>query len=247
MIDDTTGQSDRRTNEKGERQRGVDRETFDALADYTTASWALWSDSFPDKGCVEEDPAAVGDFLAAPEQRERMNPGVVFVGLNPSGDIPAPLYDFHGVGHSGIGGRNDRRLKQFIQDAELPSLGGGFMTDLTTVVEPDSSNVSTENIEVEVFEEQLRALNQDEYTIIAFGNDAFNVLADYTNTTGADVTDGPVSLRSFDATVADRPVRVYRVYHYSYQYGGDIIAKLRAQLAYLAGRSTGCGEDGDGT
>lgn len=246
MSDDTNSQNDRHISEKGERQRGVDRETFDALADYATASWALWSDSFPDNGCVEEDPAAVGDFLAAPEQRERMNPSVVFVGLNPAGDIPAPLYDFHGIGRSGIGGRNDRRLKRFIQDAELPSLSGGYMTDLTTIAEPDSSNVSMEDIEAEVFEEQLRVLDQDEYTIIAFGNDAFNALADYTSTTDADVTDGPVSLRAFDATLANRPVRVYRVYHYSYQYGGDIIAKLRTQLAYLAGRSTRCSEDGDG-
>lgn len=213
----------------------LDQETVDTLADkYPTASWAIWSDDFPDEECVEEDPAAVRDFLTAPEQRARMTPNVVFVGLNPSGELVAELSNFHGVGQklpSGDGryGQNDWRLKAFIQSARLSSLTGGYMTDLSLTEESDSSNVTPADIDYEGFADQLRLLDQDQYTIIAFGNDAFDALERGIDTQ----TEGPVSLRTFTATIADRPVRVYRVYHYAYRYGGDIIPKLRAQLAYI--------------
>lgn len=77
----------------------LDKDTFDTLTDtYPTASWALWSDDFPNNGCVEEDPTAVRDFLAASEQRARMNPSVVFVGLNPRENLLLPSRTSTGSG-----------------------------------------------------------------------------------------------------------------------------------------------------
>lgn len=214
----------------------VDNDTFDTLADeWPTASWAIWSDDFPDEGCIEEDPTAVRNFLAAPEQRKRMQADVVFAGLNPSGELPGELSNFHGVGHQapdgGIHGAYDYRLKTFIQDAGLSELIGGYMTDVSGIKANDSDDVEVTNNDCERFAEQLRVLDQDQYTIIMFGVDAFQALRRSLN---ARVEEGPVSLKSFSATIAERPVTVYRVYHYSYRYGGDYIPKLRAQLAYLS-------------
>lgn len=106
------------------------------------------------------------------------------------------------------------------------------MTDVSLVEEPDSNTVTVADSDYKDFADQLRVLDQDRYIIIAFGNDAFDAFEGSVDT---QETEGPVSLRTFTATIADRPVRVYRVYHYAYRYGGDIIPKLRAQLAYIGG------------
>lgn len=214
--------------------KSIDQERFDTLAEYPTASWALWSDDFPDEGCIEDDPTAVREFLAG--QREQLRPDVVFLGLNASGELKAPLWNFHGVGRNGLGGGKDRYLKEFIQDAELSQLSGGYMTDLSSDEDPESKNVTVTADDYERFAEQLRLLGGDRHTVIAFGNDAFNALADHI---GATEDSDAISLRTFRDDFAGRELEVYRVYHYSYRWGGDIIDKLRAQLAYIAGVRTG--------
>lgn len=109
------------------------------------------------------------------------------------------------------------------------------MTDLSPIEEPDAGNVTLTDSDYESFADQLCILDQAHYTIICFGNKVFDALADQT---GADVTDGPLSLRTFTATITDRSVRVYRVWHYSnwgaYQHKID---ELRTQLVYIAAES----------
>lgn len=223
----------------------VNREMFDTLADeYPTASWALWSDDFHEDRCLEENPDDVRDFLAAPEQRTRMTPSVVFVGLNLSGEILADLSNFHGLGqkmpNGGRYGQNDWRLKAFIQAARLSALIGGYMTDLSIVEESDSSNVTPADVDYESFADQLRLLDQDHYSVICFGNKAFDILRESVDAHAERGKDeSPVSLRTFTASVADRPIHAYRVWHYSNHYNPGKYPELRAQLAYIAGARSG--------
>lgn len=110
------------------------------------------------------------------------------------------------------------------------------MTDVSTVKHTDSSNVTPTDNDYESFVDQLRVLDQDQYMIIAFGNDAFHELE---LSIGTQVTtkreSEPVSLRTFSATIADRPVDVYGVYHYTNPYDNSYIETLGRQLAYIGG------------
>jgi hypothetical protein len=50
---------------------------LDAVRDRDpTASWAIWSEGFPDDHRIEDDPAALNRFID--DRRDRLDPRVVF-------------------------------------------------------------------------------------------------------------------------------------------------------------------------
>ncbi|AEN07454.1 hypothetical protein Halar_0189 (plasmid) [halophilic archaeon DL31] len=88
----------------------MDSETLAEFAtQYPWASWAVWDDEFPDGNCVEKRPERLVEFVH--ERAEVLTPDVVLMGLNRSGDIPAPYSNFHAPTRK----HYDYRLKEFIQ------------------------------------------------------------------------------------------------------------------------------------
>lgn len=153
----------------------VDRSLVKTIRDeYPETSWALWSREFPDPGCVEETPTEVAPFLV--EHHEELISDVVFLGLNRSADLEAPLTNFHAPFKQP---HNDYYLKEFVQDAGLTRLLGGFMTDLVDKVEPDSTSVSVTGSDGDQLFDQLELLGADRYHIVCFGNKVFEGLTDY--------------------------------------------------------------------
>ncbi|WP_436909046.1 hypothetical protein [Halosimplex marinum] len=205
----------------------VDLTTFDRLRTrYPGSSWALWSDSFPEVGCLEEDSDDLVAFLEA--NRDQLTPAVVFVSLNPSAESPSDCANFH----SPSGRHYDDRLKAFIQEAGLDSLLGGYMTDIVPdTVDPDSDNVDPEDADVTRFLDQLDILDQPAYDIICFTGSTFETLQQYFS---ASVTDRPHNIESFSVTVSGRDLSVYRVWFYGlYGVHQDKVTELVDQLQYL--------------
>ena len=101
----------------------IESEFFQKLKNFETSSWAVWN---------EDDCNSLEFFLS---KQELFHSRVIFVGLNRSNvandsSKVSPLSNFHTKGHVG-----DKRLKRFIQQANLSNLIGGFMTDISNQIE----------------------------------------------------------------------------------------------------------------
>lgn len=70
-----------------------ERQLLEVKEQFPGSSRAIWSDEFRDEGCVEESPEALVEYIVA--NRHRLNPGVVFVSLNPSSSEPEAFSNFH--------------------------------------------------------------------------------------------------------------------------------------------------------
>lgn len=153
---------------------------------------------------------------------------MVFVSLNPSGEVPTDYANFH----SPEGKHYDDRLKSLIQENDLGTLTGGYMTDIIPdVVEPDSANVTPETADIDRFLEQLSFPGESEYHIICFTGKTFEALRSYFD---ADAQQEPNSIELFDESVDGKTLHVYRVWFYGlYGVYQDKVAELEAQLAYL--------------
>jgi hypothetical protein len=144
------------------------------------ASWAVWADS----GGKPKD--NIGDLsIFEIEEKDsllrQLKPDVVLVGLNISSrSIQSPLGNFH---DGRVRYSQDYKLRYALKET---SLWGAYMTDIIKDFEQKASgevmaylrsNKSLEKDNVERFKEELRDLGVDQPTIIAFGGDAFKVLA----------------------------------------------------------------------
>ncbi len=194
-------------------------------AQYPWASWGVWDDEFPDGDCVEKQPDQLVEFVQ--NHAEVLTPDIVLMGLNRSGDLPAPYSNFHAPTRK----HYDYRLKEFIQDGGLNRLQGAYMTDLVDGVEPDSLNVEVSDDDAVVLLEQLRLLGESEYHVVCFGNKPFDGLVDYFH---AGVTSHSPDLKRATIEIDGLTLYLYRVWFYGlYGANQDKVGVLKQQLHEL--------------
>lgn len=213
----------------------VSTETLELLRNrFPGSSWAIWSDEFPDDGCIEEHPERLVEFVES--NRDRLAPGVVFVSLNPASELPTDYTNFHSPSWK----HYDDRLKEFVQENELDHLTGGYMTDIVPdVVDPDSANVTPEAIDIDRFHEQLSILGGSRFDVICFTGKTFEALRAHF---GADTQQFQHDIQAFTASVAGKTLHVYRVWFYGlYGIHQDKVPELERQLAYLDDEVVGTG------
>lgn len=204
----------------------VDGETLTTIADrYPWASWAVWDETFPAEGCVEEHPEELFAFVQ--DRADSLTPDVVLLGLNRSGDLSAPFANFH----SPSGKHFDDRVKEFLQDGDLARLQGAYMTDLVDEVDPDSNNVNMGDADAAVFLDQLRLLGEQEYHVICFGNKPFDALVDYFD---IEWTLQEPEIKQATVSADGLTLELYRVWFYGlYGVYQDKVETLQRQLQIL--------------
>lgn len=205
----------------------IETSVLERLRDsYGSASWALWSETFPNDGCIEEDPEALDRFIQ--DRRDALTPEVVLLSLNPSGEFPVGFTNFHSTDTQ----HYDRRLKEFIQDEELERLTGAYMTDLVMdEVTPTSDKIRPTPSHIARFREQLDLLNQPSYDVLCFHKKPFRALRDYFD---AEETTLDHDIRSFETDWDRLSLQCYRVWFYgNWGANRDKVPELRDQLAYL--------------
>ena len=201
-------------------------EIFHKLKDIETSSWAVWSENNNDN---------LEFFLS---KKDSLHSRVVFVGLNRSNVVNdlskvSPLSNFHTKGHVG-----DKRLKRFIQDANLSNLIGGFMTDISEQIETKSNLVMIEEQNaVNIFTEKIRSIDNSEIrNIICFGDKVFNTFVKALKITKNRIQENSEKkIKEFEIKVDNERWCVYRVWHYS-NYGTFIHKaemELPLQLQYI--------------
>ena len=141
------------------------------------SSWAVWANQGErPKSNIGElsvlDPAINENLLSV------LNPNVVFVGLNISGDIKTPLANFH----SKDSGAMDFKIRYAFKNSPY---WGGYMTDIIKgLKEKDSvevkkylrENKDIERQNVKRFHQELMDIGASKPTLIAFGKVAHEVL-----------------------------------------------------------------------
>ena len=141
------------------------------------ASWAVWAKQ-------EELPKSnIGDLRVLDPAINRnllfiLNPNVVFVGLNISGEIKTDLANFHSSNPKA----NDFKIRYAFK---VSPYWGGYMTDIIKDLEEIKSgkvekylraNKDIEQQNIESFRKELEDIGASKPTLIAFGNAAFKVL-----------------------------------------------------------------------
>jgi hypothetical protein len=212
------------------------------LADFPSASWALWSGEFPGANCLESrsnlesDPKRIYSFVR--QNARRLKPGVVFLGLNRSSGRPLPPFrNFHGMHH-----RGDKTLHRYVQDEGLTGLQGAFMTDVSEKCTlPDSHRVKLTPNDVREFAKQLQILAQPSYKIICFGRRAFSLTV--SGLVGCDrqrIKTIQQEIRTVSAQVENMSLTIFGAYHYSPRgFNNQKVLDLRRQLSYLNSHEIG--------
>ncbi|MFC7177903.1 hypothetical protein [Halosegnis marinus] len=194
--------------------------------EYPTASWALWSSSFPDDGCVEEDPTRLGDYIS--ERRESLRPAIVLLSLNPSTHLPSDFQNFHSTNPKH---QNDQ-FRDYVVNAGLE---GAYMTDLVERVNPDSNAVEVKDEDIDTFLDQLELLGEDHYYVICFLNDVFVALREAFN--GREVT-YPHNILGFSAEWNGITLDCFKVYFHA-NWGVNQDKTPDEQLQYLSNNVVG--------
>lgn len=204
----------------------IDIKTFNNLKKIETSSWAVWN---------EQNENTLNFFLS---KQESFHSRVIFVGLNRSNGANdfskvAPLSNFHTRGHVG-----DKRLKRFVQDANLSNLIGGFMTDISEQIETNSNLVTIEEQNaVKSFIERVRLIDDSQTRhIICFGDKVFNSFVNALKISRSRIKENPENkIKEVDVKVDNEVWHLYRVWHYS-NYGTFIHKSeegLPVQLKYI--------------
>ena len=142
------------------------------------ASWAIWSDE------GETPKSNVGDLTILDPQINKtlltqLKPNVVLVGLNISRKFDIPFSNFHDKRPEAT----DYKIRYALKGSPF---WGGYMTDIIKDFNQKSSgeivsylrrNKSFEEENVNVFREELGDLGTKNPTIIAFGNDSYDILS----------------------------------------------------------------------
>lgn len=197
--------------------------------DYPTSSWALWSSEFPEEGCIEENPAALYEFIK--DNREQLRPSTVLLSLNPSTELPAEYQNFHSTD-------SNHRNDQFRDLVEEAGLEGAYMTDLVErIVDADSSNVDPTPDDVENLFEQLDFIGQESYYVLCFHEKVYQTLLDDCTSASRKL---PHDIRAFRATHRGVQLECYRVwFHANWGANRDKIPALRDQLTFLSSEIIG--------
>lgn len=146
-------------------------------------SWAVWAKQEERPMQKERPKSNIGDLQVLDPAINRnllfiLNPNVVFVGLNISGEIKTPLANFHSSNPKA----NDYKIRYAFK---VSPYWGGYMTDIIKDhVEIKSGKVENflrenedfEQQNVQRFCEELEDIGANKPTLIAFGNAAFKVL-----------------------------------------------------------------------
>lgn len=201
-------------------------EQLDKLKDYETASWAVWSEEFPGKGCVERRPKKIYEFIK--DHINNLNPGVILLSLNPSGVLCSPFANFHSVEKR----HNDHILKKYIQDDDLENIKGSYMTDLVEEPNPDSKEIEPEEEDIQRFLEQLNILERKRSLVICFTGKTFNALRKYFGKRAKTLDH---SIKTFSTGWDGKYVEFYRVWFYGIwgKYQKEKRKELKKQLRYL--------------
>ena len=203
----------------------MDVDTLEILKrEYPTSSWALWSAEFPEGGCIEEDPAALYEFIK--ESRDQLRPSVVLLSLNPSTELPTDYQNFHSTEPKH---RNDQ-FRDLVEEADLE---GAYMSDLVErIVDPDSGNVDPTDADVENLFEQLDLLEQDSYHICCFHEKVYQTLLDYCGSASRELDH---DIRAFQSEQDGTQIACYRVwFHANWGANKDKVEELRQQLQFLS-------------
>ena len=149
------------------------------------ASWAIWKEQGNHPPMFNIGDLSVLDTQQNPNLLSQLKPNVVFVGLNTSKDITGlePFSNFHPTSP----GANDYKTRFALKDTEL---WGGYMTDIikdhvgknvNEVKNYLRENTGVEEKNIETFRKELKDLGTENPTIIAFGDDAHNILIRHLN------------------------------------------------------------------
>ncbi|MFL6230347.1 MAG: hypothetical protein ACJ741_16365 [Pyrinomonadaceae bacterium] len=199
------------------------------MAEFTSASWAIWSNEFNQLNCLEAQPQNILPFIL--RNTDRLNPAVVFLGLNRSrSGASYSFQNFHAMRHTG-----DFTLKRYIQEGNPVNLRGGFMTDINARdVSPTGSDVAVSVEDVEHFKEQFQVLDQSSFKVICFGNQAFSALVNGLGCERKELLCLDASVLMLRSRLLGRTLDIFRVWHYSNRgYNSKNVAELKQQLAYL--------------
>ncbi|WP_139169233.1 hypothetical protein [Natronobacterium texcoconense] len=207
----------------------MDDQTLQRLKEgYPTASWALWSPTFPEDGCIEEDPEELFEFVR--NRKEQVRPSIVLLSLNPSTHMPASFENFHSTDPTH---RNDQ-FRDIVVDSGLE---GAYMTDLVERVGADSQEIEPTPDDVQHFLEQLELLDQDHYHVICFLEPVYQELKAHFNGKTRSLQH---EILTFSADWNGTPFHCYRVwFHANWGTNREKIAELRKQLSYLHSKITG--------
>ena len=164
----------------------MDLEKFEVIKkEYgTCSSWAIWKEVGETAKSNMED-LNILDPQQNPDLLSELKPNVVFVGLNTSIDITGlePFSNFHPTNPFA----NDYKTRFALKDTEL---WGGYMTDIikdhvgknvNEVKNYLRENTGVEEKNIETFRKELKDLGTENPTIIAFGDDAHNILIRHLN------------------------------------------------------------------
>jgi hypothetical protein len=142
------------------------------------ASWAIWSD-VGDKPKSNIADLSVLDPSKNKKLLEQLKPEVVFVGLNVARVVkPEPFANYHDSRPIA----QDYKIRYALKGSPF---WGGYMTDIIKGYDEQSSvkvkeylktHKTFEEENVKKFREELKDLGSENPTIIAFGNDSFNIL-----------------------------------------------------------------------
>jgi len=155
------------------------RKKFDYIKEKcgNVGSWAIWADE------GDKPKSNIGDLtILDPDINKnllpQLNPNVVLVGLNISRNIKVPLANFHDKRP----GSNDFKIRFAFRGTPY---WGGYMTDIMKDFEQKISgkvisylknNKQFEEENVEIFLQELADIGANNPTLIAFGNDSYNIL-----------------------------------------------------------------------
>lgn len=203
----------------------VDIETCRELRDkFNISSWAIWSDRFPKRGCVEEYPDNLVEFIE--DKVDELRPEVVFLGLNPSTDTQEEQEGRYTNFHSPSLEHRDGDLRITVEESRFT---GAYMTDLSAEPTPDSGEIGSDDIDILPLNDQFELLGEDHFRVICFGRKVFELLKGHWDISHEELEE---SIRWFRPPVEKWTADFYSVYHYS-QPDGSYTEKLRDQLEHL--------------
>ena len=137
------------------------------------SSWAIWKE----KDIKEK--SKIGDLsLFENITNLKLNPNIIFVGLNISQKIIKPFGNFH----SDSSTSHDYKIRYALENTQY---WGGYMTDIIKDFEEKASGNLMKYINnnqlfleenIKLFEEELKFIGSVNPILIAFGNDCYKIL-----------------------------------------------------------------------
>jgi hypothetical protein len=218
----------------------INQEKFDALSKYPTSSWAIWTEEFNKKGCLEGDSGQPKKYFI--ENMSLLKNNIILLGLNPSGDpkkIKADqeywsMRNFHKVGHKG-----DNCLKETIKNKNLNNIYGAYMTDLSDEINTFAKQVIIKKEHIDIFLSKLEILDTNNFHIVSFYKDkVFDPIYKYFFSMDKEIKiknnecgnvkikkhnvikNVAVTVNEFSVNFNDKKLIIYDLFHYSYFVNG---------------------------